>query len=165
MLFSRVGRSCSRSSAVGVGGAKHNAKARQYATHQLILSISVARSQRNAFSNISQHKKYQNQMRSGFSSVASSTAKAATPTTTNPTNSDKTSLGISDKCVARLKALAAKKGSDMYLRVMVDSGGCSGFQYTFSLEKEKQQQDRVFEKDGAKVLVDEVSVVVGCCCW
>lgn len=67
-------------------------------------------------------------------------------------------LDISDKCVARLKALAQKKeGQEVYLRVMVDSGGCSGFQYTFSLEKEQGEQDRVFEKDGTRILVDEVS--------
>jgi iron-sulfur cluster assembly accessory protein len=45
------------------------------------------------------------------------------------------------------------------LRVAVDSGGCSGFQYTFSLldEPVPQKDDRVFERDGALVLVDSVS--------
>merc|ERR1711924_159123 len=50
-------------------------------------------------------------------------------------------------------------GEGLGLRVAVDSGGCSGFQYTFSLldDPVPQKDDRVFEKDGAVVLVDSVS--------
>lgn len=41
---------------------------------------------------------------------------------------------------------------------MVDSGGCSGFQYTFSLDQKVPDADNlVFERDGAKVVVDTVS--------
>jgi len=66
-------------------------------------------------------------------------------------------LQISNSCVKRLAELGQKKEGSVYLRVMVDSGGCSGFQYTFSLEDTQGKEDRLFEKDGAKVVVDEVS--------
>ena len=44
------------------------------------------------------------------------------------------------------------------LRVRVDSGGCSGFQYTFDLDTEAEEGDRVFTKEDVKVVVDEVSM-------
>lgn len=46
------------------------------------------------------------------------------------------------------------------LRVAVDSGGCSGFAYQFTLEEESavEEEDLVFEEDGAKVVVDDVSL-------
>ncbi len=48
---------------------------------------------------------------------------------------------------------------DFSLRVSVDSGGCSGFQYVFKIDKSKpNEDDRVFERDGAKVVVDTASM-------
>lgn len=63
---------------------------------------------------------------------------------------------ISDSCVRRLKKVGAD-GS--VLRVTVEGGGCSGFQYLFNLtEPQLAGDDRVFEKDGVKVVVDETSL-------
>ena len=47
---------------------------------------------------------------------------------------------------------------DGYLRLRVDGGGCSGFQYKFELTQEQDADDVVFERDGAKLLVDEGSL-------
>lgn len=44
------------------------------------------------------------------------------------------------------------------LRVSVDSGGCSGFAYQFELDDEVLDDDTVFERSGAKVVVDEISL-------
>jgi iron-sulfur cluster assembly accessory protein len=48
------------------------------------------------------------------------------------------------------------KGEKM-LRVSVEGGGCSGFQYNFTLDDNRNPDDRVFEKEGIKVVVDAVS--------
>ncbi|EFJ21720.1 hypothetical protein SELMODRAFT_151749 [Selaginella moellendorffii] len=48
-------------------------------------------------------------------------------------------------------------GKKRLLRLTVDSGGCSGFQYNFSLDEKAQSDDRVFEKDGATLVVDGIS--------
>ncbi|KAH9309162.1 hypothetical protein KI387_037073, partial [Taxus chinensis] len=48
------------------------------------------------------------------------------------------------------------KGETM-LRLSVEGGGCSGFQYSFNLDDKQNPDDRVFEKAGIKLVVDEVS--------
>jgi len=45
-------------------------------------------------------------------------------------------------------------------RVMVSGGGCSGFQYHFSLDDKIQEDDQVFEEHGVKVVVDEASLAL-----
>jgi iron-sulfur cluster assembly accessory protein len=44
------------------------------------------------------------------------------------------------------------------LRVAVNGGGCSGFQYEFAIAAERADDDSVFEQDGATVLVDSISL-------
>ena len=44
------------------------------------------------------------------------------------------------------------------LRVAVNGGGCSGFQYDFEITTERRADDLVIERDGVRVLVDEVSL-------
>lgn len=44
------------------------------------------------------------------------------------------------------------------LRVSVEAGGCTGFQYNFDLVSDRDENDFVIEKDGATVLIDEVSL-------
>ncbi|KAJ7517168.1 hypothetical protein O6H91_21G012800 [Diphasiastrum complanatum] len=68
-------------------------------------------------------------------------------------------LTITDSCARRLVEIQ-EEGPDqknMMLRLMVEGGGCSGFQYQFLLDDKQNEDDRVFTKDGVKVLVDEVS--------
>ncbi len=47
---------------------------------------------------------------------------------------------------------------DRCCRISVNGGGCSGFQYAFDVDRTRQDDDLVVEKDGATVLVDEVSI-------
>lgn len=57
----------------------------------------------------------------------------------------------------RIKALRTKSGKPtLKLRLAVEGGGCSGFQYTFTMDDGPvNADDRVFERDGAQVVVDE----------
>jgi iron-sulfur cluster insertion protein len=47
---------------------------------------------------------------------------------------------------------------DANLRIAVSGGGCSGFQYGLSFDDQTSPDDRVFERDGVGVVVDEVSL-------
>jgi iron-sulfur cluster assembly accessory protein len=44
------------------------------------------------------------------------------------------------------------------LRVGVDGGGCSGFQYTFNITQDRSDEDLVLERDGATVVIDQISL-------
>ncbi|KAG8448935.1 hypothetical protein GDO86_015849 [Hymenochirus boettgeri] len=62
---------------------------------------------------------------------------------------------MTDSCVKRLHEVTS--GSE-FLRLQVESGGCSGFQYKFCLDTEITAEDRVFGVNGARVVVDEQSL-------
>jgi iron-sulfur cluster assembly accessory protein len=64
---------------------------------------------------------------------------------------------VTDRAFARLAEIAAAMGEVKPLRVAVDGGGCSGFQYSITLD-EAAADDLVLEKDGQRVLVDQVSL-------
>ena len=69
-----------------------------------------------------------------------------------------TLLEFSDSAVAKLKSLQEEEGNPaLMLRVAVYGGGCSGFQYTFSLDEETKPDDRTVEKDGATLVIDQKS--------
>ncbi len=68
-------------------------------------------------------------------------------------------ITISDSAARRIGELIADKGDEaMMLRIAVSGGGCSGFQYGFDLDGSLNDDDRTFEKDGIKVVVDETSL-------
>jgi len=72
---------------------------------------------------------------------------------------------VTESCMKRILQLAQKKNvppSSIYLRVYVDSGGCSGFQYKFEIlsyeEEPLEEDDVIFGGDEAKVVVDQSSL-------
>jgi iron-sulfur cluster assembly accessory protein len=65
---------------------------------------------------------------------------------------------VTDRAFAQIAKINAQSGKDQALRVAVDGGGCSGFQYDITLADESDGDDLVIEKDGARVLVDPVSL-------
>ena len=67
-------------------------------------------------------------------------------------------LTLSDSAAARLAKLAAAEGRPVMLRVAVDGGGCSGFQYRFELVDTAEPDDLRIEADGQAALVDPVSL-------
>jgi iron-sulfur cluster insertion protein len=64
---------------------------------------------------------------------------------------------VTDRAFARLAEILAATGEEKALRVAVEGGGCSGFQYDIKLD-DPADDDLVIEKDGRKVLVDSVSL-------
>ncbi len=64
---------------------------------------------------------------------------------------------VTDRAFARLAEIAEATGDAKALRVAVEGGGCSGFQYDIRLD-DPAEDDVIFEKDGMKVLVDSVSL-------
>lgn len=58
--------------------------------------------------------------------------------------------------VAQLKA--QENVPHAFLRLAVSGGGCSGFQYGFSFDDQRQEDDRIFERDGVQLVVDAVSL-------
>jgi len=68
-------------------------------------------------------------------------------------------IAITDSAARRVAELVAAEGErgDM-LRVSVSGGGCQGFQYGFSLDDAHNADDVVIERNGARVVVDAVSL-------
>ena len=64
---------------------------------------------------------------------------------------------VTDRAFERLAEIAAATGDARPLRVAVEGGGCSGFQYDIRLDQ-AGPDDLVLEKSGARVLVDAVSL-------
>ena len=71
---------------------------------------------------------------------------------------DNAPLLFSEAAANKVKDLIAAEGNDnLMLRVFVQGGGCSGFQYGFAFEESVQDGDTVVEKNGVKLLVDPMS--------
>ncbi|SDX48842.1 HesB/IscA family protein [Roseicitreum antarcticum] len=64
---------------------------------------------------------------------------------------------VTDRAFARLTEIAADAGNAVALRVGVDGGGCSGFQYDIRLD-DPAPDDMVLEKNGQRVVIDQVSL-------
>ena len=74
------------------------------------------------------------------------------------TDSPEQTVQISDSAVKRIRTLTSEgdfKG--MQFRVAVSGGGCSGFQYSFTFDDQVNGDDKVIEKDGISVVIDEMS--------
>ncbi|XP_047965805.1 iron-sulfur assembly protein IscA-like 2, mitochondrial [Salvia hispanica] len=64
---------------------------------------------------------------------------------------------LTDNCIKRMKELQVEDPSKKLLRLSIEAGGCSGFQYNFSLDDKTNNDDRIFEQDGVKLVVDNIS--------
>lgn len=64
-------------------------------------------------------------------------------------------LKVTEECVKRLQAICDQ---NEFLRLSVESGGCSGFQYKFELDTTVAKDDCIFEKQGVKIVVDNISL-------
>lgn len=67
---------------------------------------------------------------------------------------------VTEKAAAQVKALLEKDDKQgHFLRVFVEGGGCSGFQYGLTFVDKQEEGDNVIEFDGFKVLVDKTSAL------
>ena len=76
-----------------------------------------------------------------------------------PDSAESARFGITASAARRVAALKAAEGNDaLMLRITVSGGGCAGFQYGFDFDAETHDDDHVFERDGIKVVIDEMSL-------
>ena len=67
-------------------------------------------------------------------------------------------IALTDSAAARVAAIAGKQGKPAILRLSVDGGGCSGFQYKFGFADSIEADDAVAENQGVKLVVDSISL-------
>jgi iron-sulfur cluster insertion protein len=67
-------------------------------------------------------------------------------------------IALTPSAAARVATIAAKQGKPAILRLAVDGGGCSGFQYRFGFADSVEPDDTVAELDGVRLVVDSVSL-------
>lgn len=67
-------------------------------------------------------------------------------------------IALTDSAAARVAAIAAKQGKPPILRLSVDGGGCSGFQYKFGFADAIDSDDAVAENGAVRLVVDSVSL-------
>jgi len=65
---------------------------------------------------------------------------------------------VTERAARRICEIVAGEAGSQALRVSVESGGCSGFQYKFDLVPAAEPDDTVLEREGAKVVIDTVSL-------
>jgi iron-sulfur cluster insertion protein len=66
---------------------------------------------------------------------------------------------VTENAARRIATLRVQEqAGNARLRIAVSGGGCSGFQYGFSFDDQRNEDDVVFERDGVGVVVDEVSL-------
>ena len=67
---------------------------------------------------------------------------------------------VSDNAARRISALLKNEheAGSKFMRVAVEGGGCSGFQYIFKFDSIKNSDDLIFEKNDVSVIIDELSL-------
>jgi iron-sulfur cluster assembly accessory protein len=69
-----------------------------------------------------------------------------------------TDVSLSAAAAARIKTVVAAEPAGAGLRVAVEGGGCSGFQYEIQVAPAPAPDDAIIERDGARLFVDPVSL-------
>jgi iron-sulfur cluster insertion protein len=68
-------------------------------------------------------------------------------------------VSLTESAAKRVAQLVAAEGNpNLMLRLAVSGGGCSGFQYGFSFDDTRREDDALFQRDGVKLLVDTTSL-------
>ena len=67
-------------------------------------------------------------------------------------------IELTPSAAARVAFIAGRQGKPAILRLSIEGGGCSGFQYRFGLADAPETDDSVAETDGVRLVVDSVSL-------
>jgi iron-sulfur cluster insertion protein len=67
-------------------------------------------------------------------------------------------IQITDKAFSQIRQIMIEEDTSEPLRVYVQGGGCSGFQYGFTFDENQADDDYLIEQNGVKVLVDAMSM-------
>ena len=70
------------------------------------------------------------------------------------------SVTLTSTAARRIRAISQAEGRPLMLRVAVEAGGCSGFQYQFDLIDASDEEDLRIERDGAAAVVDVISLAL-----
>ncbi len=65
---------------------------------------------------------------------------------------------LSTRAAAQVNKVLRNEAPGSFLRIAVNGGGCSGFQYAFDIVRSREEDDLLVERDGAAVLIDPISV-------
>ncbi len=67
-------------------------------------------------------------------------------------------ITLTPEAISKVKSILADRKEESGLRIAIVGGGCSGFQYQMTLDKQQHEDDQVIEIDGLKVFVDTRSL-------
>ena len=67
-------------------------------------------------------------------------------------------VGLTERAANRIAKIVSGEPDGTVLRISVEGGGCSGFQYKFDLVPAAEPDDIILERDGATVIIDKVSL-------
>jgi iron-sulfur cluster assembly accessory protein len=65
---------------------------------------------------------------------------------------------LTDRAASRIEEILATEPNGSMLRISVNGGGCSGFQYEFDVAQSREADDTIVERNGSAVVVDETSM-------
>ena len=69
------------------------------------------------------------------------------------------SIVLTENAARRIAVLKTQeRAENAFLRIAVSGGGCSGFQYGFTFDDQRNEDDFLFERDGVAIVVDDVSL-------
>jgi iron-sulfur cluster assembly accessory protein len=69
-----------------------------------------------------------------------------------------TQITVTERAARQISRILRSEPPGTVLRVSVEGGGCSGFQYRFDVDRTKSPEDIAVTRDGATVLIDQVSL-------
>jgi iron-sulfur cluster assembly accessory protein len=73
-------------------------------------------------------------------------------------NAPTTEIKVTERAARQIGAILRREPPGTMLRVSVEGGGCSGFQYKFDMERDQATDDVAITRDGATVLIDRTSL-------